>query len=48
MCTLLIAAGAVAATTVCCGIKALVWWAGARPGRMLPRDRAGTEWTWVW
>lgn len=43
MCTLLIFAGFALTAAVCCGIKGLVWLAGARPGRMLPRPGM-----WVW
>lgn len=36
MSTLLIFAGFALAAVVCCGIKALVWLAGARPAGFLP------------
>jgi hypothetical protein len=48
MSALLIFAGFALAAAACCGIKALVWLAGARPGRLLPRDHQTAERMWVW
>lgn len=41
-------AGFVVAALACCGIKALVWWAGHQRGRLLPRysDRPVQMWIW--
>lgn len=38
MVTLLLVAGAAVAGLACCGIKGIVWLAGARPARLIDRS----------
>ncbi|GAA3550964.1 hypothetical protein GCM10022419_034080 [Nonomuraea rosea] len=48
MSLLLLVTGGAVVTLAGVGIKGLVWLAGRRPGRLLPRDPHAPVQMWVW